>query len=184
MSIPKSDLSKKFEALLDIRYQERGIEVMREWAGCPESAYEADWASTVKELLIDPLYWWIGTQKCNLIEVRAAKELAEYASLDVAYGLRHRQKLYPEHISRLETLWKEFQRLVGCGALYDADLRRTRTSKQQSERARAPRKKQVTKAALEIFFKNFLYRNGTERGWKKAACIEFGIDYKTLRKRI
>jgi hypothetical protein len=180
----KSDLTEKFEALLDVGYQERGIEVIRVWADCPESAYETGWAKIVTELLIDPLYWWIGTQKGNRLEVRAAEDLAEYARLDIAYGLQCRQKLYPEHISKLDALWKEFQRQIGCGALYDADLRRTRTSRRQSMRASAPRKKQVTKEALEKFSEKYSYNHGTKRGWKMAACLEFGIDFKTLKKRI
>lgn len=52
------------------------------------------------------------------------------------------------------------------------------------ENGRALKKPTVTRAALEIFREEFIYREGRERGWKKAACLTYGIDRNTLNARL
>ncbi|MCG9004392.1 hypothetical protein LH426_07845 [Laribacter hongkongensis] len=52
------------------------------------------------------------------------------------------------------------------------------------ENGRALKKPGVTRAALETFREEFVYREGRERGWKKAACLTYGIDRNTLAARL
>ncbi len=52
------------------------------------------------------------------------------------------------------------------------------------ENGRALKKPGVTRAALETFREEFVYREGRERGWKKAACLTYGIDRNTLVARL
>jgi hypothetical protein len=44
--------------------------------------------------------------------------------------------------------------------------------------------KPITKAELIAFEKKFETENATSRGWRKAACLEFGITYNTLTKKM
>ncbi len=189
MNISKSDLSKKYEALLDVGYQEHAIDVLREWVACPDSAYEESWAGTVKSLLIDPLWWWIGEQRVpragQRIDVAAAMALAEYAAEDIAYGFRHRQQLYPEHISKLDALWKEYQRQVGWGTIAETNIRSDCDSKRQSKRASNLRKPDVTKEALEEFRESYIKKQKTSVwGWQSAASRKFNVSTKTIRDRM
>lgn len=181
--------SKDFDALLDVCCQESAIETIGDWASCPEAAYQESWAKTIENLLVTPLYWWIGQQKDakpGRVDIAAARELAEYAWMDIAYGLMQRQKLWPEHVSKLDALWKEFQRQVGWGAILDTEHRQKRVVKTASAggRGRWKTKDLPTKITLEKFREDFYAKEGKFRGWKKVACIQFSIDIKTLNKII
>lgn len=54
----------------------------------------------------------------------------------------------------------------------------------QSARAKAPRKKEITKEKLEQYRAKFHKENGKLQGWKKCACLEYNVDLKTLNKRM
>lgn len=53
-------------------------------------------------------------------------------------------------------------------------------SKAQRIKARQPRNKAVTAETVKSYGENM----GFLRGWKKAACLDLGIDIKTLNKRL
>jgi hypothetical protein len=69
------------------------------------------------------------------------------------------------------------------------DLERRKTSKRNRGIARNPRN-QTTKQDLEKFRRGFIEKQekdgvtNPERGWRKAACLHFGIDMGTIRKRM
>lgn len=173
--------------LVDIGGQEHAIEVIREWADCASVDYQERDAETIERLLVGPLWRWIGQQGEGAerrSDVQAAMALATYADEDIAYSLRYRQKLYPEHINKLDGLWREFQRVVGVGSAMCEQRKRVELSRRQSLAASQKRKAAVTHEALTKFRDNFEARYGTSRGWKKAACAEFKIDNKTLNNRI
>lgn len=48
----------------------------------------------------------------------------------------------------------------------------------------ALKKPAVTRAILETFREEFIYRAGSERGWIKAACLQFGVTGNTIRARM
>lgn len=182
--IPR-DPKKDFEALLDIGYQESAIETISDWASCRDVDYQEAWAKTIKELLVAPLYWWIAQQKegkHRRIDVAAAMDLAEYAWMDIGYGFSQRQQLYSEHISHLDRIWKEFQRVIGTGAIAHEELRRSKTSRAQSKRARKKRKELPDKTNLTGFRETHYAKHGTYWGWRRKACEKFGISDKTLKK--
>jgi len=182
--IPRNS-KKDFEALLDIYYQRSAIETISDWASCRDADYQEVWAKTIKELLVAPLYWWIAQQqegKHRRIDVAAAEELAEYAWMDISYGFSQRQQLYPEHVSKLDQLWKEFQRVFGAGAIADEELRSNKTSRAQSERARNNRKELPSKTDLTGFRETYYAQHGHYWGWRRRASRKFGISDKTLKK--
>lgn len=83
--------------------------------------------------------------------------------------------------------WTKFIAYAAAHRMYD-DLPRElvkakNRSKQASVNASNPHKS-VTKDELEKYRHNFTIKNGTYRGWKKAACIEYKITIKTLNKRM
>jgi len=179
------DQKKDFEALLDVGYQESAIETISNWASCRAVDYQKTWAKTIGELLVDPLYWWIAQQKDGKhqrIDVAAAADLAEYAWMDIGYGFSLRRQLFPEHVSKLDRLWKEFQRVVGAGAVAHEELRRSKESRAQSKRARNNRKELPSKTDLTDFRERHYAKHGTYWGWRSKACGEFGISDKTLKK--
>lgn len=49
---------------------------------------------------------------------------------------------------------------------------------------RALKKPTVTRATLETFREEFIYRMGSERGWVKAARLQFGVTENTIRARM
>lgn len=49
--------------------------------------------------------------------------------------------------------------------------------------AQRPRKT-VTREALLAHRSHYVKRHKTERGWMKAACLEFGVSKDTIRKRM
>ncbi|MBZ0144333.1 MAG: hypothetical protein K8F56_12190 [Rhodocyclaceae bacterium] len=182
--IPR-DPKKDFEALLDIGYQESAIETISDWASCRDVDYQEAWAKTIRDLLVEPLYWWIAQQKegkHRRIDVAAGEELATYAWMDIGYGFSQRQQLYPEHVSKLDSLWKEFQRVVGAGAVAHEEMKRSKTSRAQSERARKKRKELPSKTDLTDFRETHYAKRGTDWGWRSKACRKFGISDKTLKK--
>ncbi|HQS99901.1 MAG: hypothetical protein B7Y26_03575 [Hydrogenophilales bacterium 16-64-46] len=70
---------------------------------------------------------------------------------------------------------------------------KAKQSRAQSRRASKRRKKTVeidgravavTKAELEAYRDKFIFERGQERGWRTAACADFGITFKTLNKRM
>ena len=185
--VAENKLRSKFQGLLDVGYQESVIALLRDWSNCLDSEYMESEAKTVELELIEPLWWWIaeqGKQNLRRTDVVAAVALAECAASDITYGFRYRQKIYPEHVSKLDHLWKELQRQIGWGAIFETDRRKTEVAKRNTVAARSPRKKTVTKAALIEYKKKFEYKNGGERGWKKAAALEFSIDVKTVSSRL
>lgn len=56
----------------------------------------------------------------------------------------------------------------------------SRTQRQRAAKPRSP----VTKTELQDYREKFIFERGQERGWIKAACLEFGIDRKTLARRM
>jgi hypothetical protein len=98
--------------------------------------------------------------------------------------LRDRQKVYPEYVDKLDGLWREFQRIVGTGTILGRRIKQEKASKRQSINASQPRKKEVTKDALDKFKDEFYAKHGRDWGWKTTCCIEFGIDIKTLNDRL
>ncbi|HOX60029.1 MAG TPA: hypothetical protein PLC99_24395 [Verrucomicrobiota bacterium] len=175
------------DALFDIYEQQRAIEVIRDWASLPDNRYTESDADTIKELLVDPLWEWIEQQGDNTTrraDVAAAIELVECADSDIVYGFRYRQKVHPCHIDELDRLWREFQRIVGADMITGVLIQQEVASSRQSKNASKPRKKEVTKASLDKFRDTFEAEYGRSWGWKKAACIEFEIDLKTLNSRL
>ncbi|MCZ7656121.1 MAG: hypothetical protein M5R42_20455 [Rhodocyclaceae bacterium] len=148
---------KEFEALLDVAYQERGIEVMRRMGRLPRKClWEADWAKAGKELL--------KSTRCTGGIGFAKKQSASKSGLLWGFNTVRKgryclwvcdadRNFIRASFFKTRGTKERVSRLIGCGALYDADLRRTRTSRQQSIRASAPQKKQVTKEALEKYFR-------------------------------
>src|SRR5262249_49506061 len=60
---------------------------------------------------------------------------------------------------------------------------REKDSEQQRRRASAPRKK-ITTAALNKSRDDYVRKHGSEHGWKKVACLQFGMTPKTLKKKM
>jgi hypothetical protein len=179
--------SPAIDGLFDIYGQQHAIEVIRDWASVPDNRYTESDAKTIEDLVVDPLWEWIGQQGDNAknrLDVKAAAELAEYAENDIVYGFRYRQKVYPEYVDKLDALWRELQRIVGAGTILGDRIKQEKASERQSINASQPRKKEVTKDALDKFKDEFDAKHGGTRGWKKSACIEFGIDLKTLNDRL
>lgn len=56
----------------------------------------------------------------------------------------------------------------------------SRLQQQRASNLRSP----VTKEELEAYREKFIFDHGRERGWIKAACLEFDIDRKTLNNRM
>jgi hypothetical protein len=108
-------------------------------------------------------------------------------SLSDGFGLAEDELAEIEATGRELLAW----RLHGPAFQHRKD--KAEQSRHQSNRARNTRKKTVelngrsiaiTKQELERFRDRFIYEKGMERGWIKAACLEFGIDRKTLAKRM
>lgn len=190
----RNQINPAIDGLFDIYEHEHAIETIKDWAGHPDSQYTESQAETVDRLMVKPLWEWIGRQgnhAARRTDVLSALELVECAESDIVYGLRYRQKIYPEHVRKLDYLWREFQRIVGSATFFadDArvkaeDERRIGQSIRQSINAGAPRRKDVTKEALDKFLYDYEAKHGRTWGWKSAACIEFDIDFKTLNSRI
>lgn len=179
--------SPAIDGLFDVYGQQHAIEVIRDWASVPDNRYTESHAKNIEELVVDPLWEWIaqqGDNAKNRVDVTAAAELAESAENDIVYGFRYRQKVYPEHVDKLDALWREFQRIVGADTIIGDRIKQEKASERQSINASQPRKKEVTKDALDKFKDEFGAEHGRTWGWKKSACIEFGIDRKTLNERL
>lgn len=72
-------------------------------------------------------------------------------------------------------------RLYGPAVQYDRDkAKASRLNRQRASKHRSP----VTKVELARYREQFIFERGQERGWKKAACAELGVDLKTLNKRM
>jgi hypothetical protein len=84
------------------------------------------------------------------------------------------QKIDSQMIGAAETL-------KGVEPMIKASIKQ---SKSQSVRAQKDRRTDVTQSALEGFRDRYYFEAGKYRGWKTSACLEFGIDLKTLNKRI
>lgn len=98
-----------------------------------------------------------------------------------------------DSISEIEATGRELLTWRLHGPAFQHGNDKAKQSRHQSNRARNPRKKTVelngrsiaiTKQEIERFRDLFIYEKGIERGWIKAACLEFGIDRKTLAKRM
>jgi hypothetical protein len=61
---------------------------------------------------------------------------------------------------------------------------KTTQSTDGRKNGRVLKKKGVTKAKLETFRENFIIQHGQERGWKKAAALEFDVTPNTIRARL
>ena len=97
--------------------------------------------------------------------------------------------LPPETTKEIELCGLKLVALRLHGPAYLRDLERRKTSKRNRGIARNPRN-QTTKQDLEKFRLEFIEKQekdgviNPERGWRKAACLHFGIDMGTIRKRM
>jgi hypothetical protein len=98
-------------------------------------------------------------------------------SLNDGFGLAEDELAAIEATGRELLTW----RLHGPAFQHGRD--KAEESRRQRERAIKPRSP-VTKAELESYRDKFVFERGQERGWIKAACLEFRIDRKTLAKRM
>jgi hypothetical protein len=103
--------------------------------------------------------------------------------------------LSEESIREIEATGNALNKLRLWGPAFQHENDKAKQSRLQSKRARPgqPRKRTavisgrtvaVTKAELEKYRDQFIYDRGRERGWRTAACAEFGITFKTLVKRM
>jgi hypothetical protein len=179
--------SGAIDGLFDIGEHEHAISVIGDWASFPDREYTDSYAKTIEAQLVAPLWEWIAEQGANAnrrIDMLAAMELVECAENDIAYGFRYRQKVYPEHVKKLDYLWREFQRVVGAGAILEIDATKRKRSNTNRKNATGPRRRDVTKDELLKYKDEFESKNGRAWGWKTAAWLEFAIDFKTINDRI
>lgn len=152
----------------------------------PRSAGDLDDADGICHLLTDyppivqPNGFW--RPFLNAEEEAAARFLLKLYSASEAVKLGY--GLPGDVIHEIETEGRKLLswRLHGPAFQHGKDKRKL--SRAQQDRASGPRKKNVTKQALEKYREEFIYKNGQERGWKTAARLDFGIDLKTLNKRM
>lgn len=91
--------------------------------------------------------------------------------------------LSEESIREIEATGRELlnERLWGPAFQHGRDkAKQSRNQRTRASKTRAP----VTRSELEDYRNKFIYDHGRERGWIKAACLKFGIDRKTLAKRM
>lgn len=87
----------------------------------------------------------------------------------------------------LRMSWLEFIAMSAAHRMYSDlpnQLEEARKRSARNRLAAGMRRKVVTKADLEKFRDKFIYENGAERGWIKAAEYAFGITAKTINKRM
>jgi hypothetical protein len=87
----------------------------------------------------------------------------------------------------LRLAWLEFIARSAAHRMYSDLPRQLEEAKKRSARNRVAAgmlRKEVTKADLEKYKNEFIYQNGSERGWIKAAEYELGITRKTIKKRM
>lgn len=154
---------RELQPRLDAQWQEhkRLIE-SEEFAPGYRAAVERDYAKT-SELLIN-----IGTNRAKLAAYiedlkRSLRELHEYYLRDQASFAQRLE-------GRLNKVVEEQEKA------------KVETSRLQSIRASNPRK-EISKEEIIAFREDFERTNGTLRGWKKAACIQFSTTIKTLNKK-
>lgn len=97
--------------------------------------------------------------------------------LDMGFGLPE------ESICEIEATGLDLLkwRLWGPAFQHGRDkAKQSRNQRKRASKTRAP----VTRSELEGYRNKFIYDHGCERGWIKAACLKFGIDRKTLAKRM
>ena len=116
----KSDLSEKFETLLDTEYQHHIIEVMNEWCGDTHGQLNAARADLVDKEISSPLRAWIDEAQSiikagNYQDIEASRTFAIKAD-EIVFILRYNTRpLYPEHVAMLNSAWSEFQREIAHG---------------------------------------------------------------------
>lgn len=172
------------------------------------NGYRASLAESLNRLLLQPVKRLIlrlhetgrGTNAVEFEPADKFRESIEYVSQALAMSddgtnCPPYTKADTEELSDiLCDSWTKFIADAGAHRMYH-DLPRElakekATSKTNSENSGKLRKKEVTKDALEAFQTKFIedyYRdNGkrSNRGWKKAACIEFNVTTKTLNDRM
>ncbi len=79
-------------------------------------------------------------------------------------------------------LTRAIAQLAVSGAVKRAESKQ-RASATNTDNAKAKRK-DVTCHELEAFREEHVIRNGHERGWKKAACLQFGVTGNTINARL
>ena len=87
----------------------------------------------------------------------------------------------------LRLAWLEFIAMSAAHRMYSDLPKQLEEAKKRSVRNRLAAgmlRKEVTKADLEKSKNEFIYHNGSKRGWIKAAEYEFGISGKTIKKRM
>lgn len=72
--------------------------------------------------------------------------------------------------------------LVVSGSVKRAESKQ-RASATNTDNAKSKRKG-VTCNELEAFREEYVILNGHERGWKKAACLQFSVTENTIRARL
>lgn len=69
-----------------------------------------------------------------------------------------------------------------CAAEFAA--RQLKQASANTAGGRALKKPTVTRAILETFREEFVYQTGSERGWVKAARLQYGVTENTIRARM
>lgn len=116
----RSDLSEKFESLLDTGHQHHIIEVMNEWCVNTHGKLNAARADLVDKEISFPLWAWIDEAQRTIKagscqDIEASRAFAIKAD-EIVFILRYNTlPLYPEHVAMLNSSWSEFQREMAHG---------------------------------------------------------------------
>lgn len=180
-------LDPAFDLLLDDSEREDGIEVIREWESTRDCQRDESHAGTIAKLLVAPLWRWIEANRTEApgrrSDLEAALALAVCAE-DIGNRFRNHQAIYPERVNLLESLWLDFQRQAGLGAIAVDSTRRRRLSVPNKRNAQQLRNKEVIPAKLEEIRDKHLQEQAHTQGWRKVARAETGLGYEAIKKRI